>query len=83
MAEVVEALEGAIAPVECISSAPDGSTRCARETEPDHVCTTKILWTRVRASIVQTLEQTTLAELVPAPELIQLVSLPPEKPVAA
>jgi Rrf2 family protein len=83
MAEVVEALEGAIAPVECISSAPDGSTRCARETEAEHVCTTKILWTRVRASIVQTLEQTTLAALVPAPDLIQLVPLPPEKPVAA
>jgi Rrf2 family cysteine metabolism transcriptional repressor len=83
MAEVVEALEGAIAPVECISSAPDGSTRCARETEPDHVCTTKILWTRVRTSIVQTLEQTTLAALVPTPDLIQLVPLPPEKPVAA
>jgi Rrf2 family cysteine metabolism transcriptional repressor len=83
MAEVVEPLAGAIAPVECISSAPDGSTRCARETEPDHVCTTKILWTRVRTSIVQTLEQTTLAALVPAPDLIQLVPLPPEKPVAA
>ena len=83
MAEVVEALEGAIAPVECISSGPDGTVHCARETDPDHVCTTKILWTRVRASIVQTLEQTTLAALVPAPDLIQLVPLPPEKPVAA
>src|ERR1700722_16949736 len=28
MAEVVEALEGRIAPVECISSAPDGTIRC-------------------------------------------------------
>jgi Rrf2 family transcriptional regulator, cysteine metabolism repressor len=83
MAEVVEALEGSIAPVECISSAPDGSTLCAREADLDHVCTTKILWTRVRSSIVHTLEQTTLADLVPAPDLIQLVPLPPEKPVAA
>jgi Rrf2 family protein len=82
MAEVVEALEGSIAPVECISSAPDGSTRCARETDADHVCTTKILWTRVRSSIVETLEQTTLAELVPSPALIELVALPPKKPVA-
>src|SRR5579862_8703228 len=38
MAEVVEALEGSIAPVECISSAPDGTIRCSRETDPDHVC---------------------------------------------
>jgi Rrf2 family protein len=67
MAEVVEALEGTIAPVECISSSPDGTVRCARETDPAHVCTTKLLWTRVRGSIVQTLQQTTLAELVPAP----------------
>jgi hypothetical protein len=37
----------------------------------------------VRTSIVQTLEQTTLAALVPTPDLIQLVPLPPEKPVAA
>ncbi len=83
MAEVVEALEGSIAPVECISSAPDGSTRCARETDPEHVCTTKILWTRVQASIVQTLEQTTLADLIPAPVLTQIVPLSPERPVAA
>ncbi len=67
MAEVVEALEGTIAPVECISSSPDGTVRCARETDPAHVCTTKLLWTRVRGSIVETLQQTTLAELVPAP----------------
>lgn len=66
MAEVVEALEGTIAPVECISSAPDGTMRCARETDPDHICTTKLLWTRVRGSIIQTLENTTLAELVPS-----------------
>jgi Rrf2 family protein len=67
MAEVVEALEGSIAPVECISSGPDGTVRCARETDPEHVCTTKVLWTRVRSSIIQTLKDTTLAELVPAP----------------
>ena len=67
MAEVVEALEGTIAPIECISSGPDGSVRCARETDPAHICTTKLLWTRVRGSIVTTLQQTTLAELVPAP----------------
>jgi Rrf2 family cysteine metabolism transcriptional repressor len=65
MAEVVEALEGRIAPVECITSSPDGTVSCTRETDPSHICTTKLLWTRVRGSIVRTLEQTTLAELIP------------------
>lgn len=64
MAEVVQALEGAIAPIECISQAPDGSLVCARESDPDHVCSTKLLWTRVRSSIVRTLQDTTLADLL-------------------
>ncbi|HEY7933075.1 MAG TPA: Rrf2 family transcriptional regulator [Solirubrobacteraceae bacterium] len=65
MAEVVEALEGSIAPIECISQASDGSIVCSRESSPDHVCPTKLLWTRVRFSIVRTLVETTLADLVP------------------
>ena len=65
MAEVVEALEGSIAPIECISEAADGSIVCAREADLDHVCPTKLLWTRVRFSIVRTLQDTTLSELVP------------------
>ena len=65
MAEVVEALEGRIAPIECITSAEDGTLRCLREADADHVCTTKVLWTRVRGAIVRTLEETTLAELIP------------------
>ncbi len=65
MAEVVEALEGRIAPIECISNSPDGTIRCVRESDPAHICTTKVLWTRVRAAIVQTLQETTLAELIP------------------
>jgi Rrf2 family transcriptional regulator, cysteine metabolism repressor len=64
MAEVVEALEGSIAPIECISETADGSIVCARESDPGHVCPTKLLWTRVRFSIVRTLQQTTLADLV-------------------
>jgi Rrf2 family cysteine metabolism transcriptional repressor len=67
MAEVVEALEGAIAPIECISENADGSIVCSRESDPDHVCPTKLLWTRVRFAIVSTLMQTTLADLLPVP----------------
>ncbi len=71
MAEVVEALEGSIAPIECISQAPDGSIVCARESgragSQSNVCPTKLLWTRVRFSIVNTLRETTLADLLLSP----------------
>jgi Rrf2 family transcriptional regulator, cysteine metabolism repressor len=74
MAAVVEALEGSIAPIECISESPDGSIVCARESAedqagPPHVCPTKLLWTRVRFSIVRTLQETTLADLLRGPVL--------------
>ena len=65
MAEVVEALEGAIAPIECISADVDGGLVCTREGEPGHdPCPTKLLWTRVQGSIVRTLTDMTLADLV-------------------
>jgi len=65
MAEVVAALEGAIAPIECISESPDGGLVCSRETEDGHVCPTKVLWARVQGSIVETLQDTKLSDLVP------------------
>ena len=40
----------------------DGSIVCSRESDPAHVCPTKLLWTRVRFSIVRTLRETTLAD---------------------
>src|SRR6266516_5265525 len=64
MAEVVSALEGSIAPIECISQGPDGSIVCTRESDPRHVCPTKLLCTRVRFAIVRTLQETTLADLL-------------------
>jgi Rrf2 family protein len=82
MAEVVEALEGTIAPIECISQSPDGSIVCSREAGPagseSVPCPTKLLWTRVRSSIVSTLRQTTLADLLIAPG-----GLPPSATVPA
>ncbi len=69
MAEVVLALEGSIAPIECISEAADGSIVCSRESRPDQACPTKLLWTRVRFSIVSTLRETTLADLLAGPEM--------------
>lgn len=78
MAEVVEALEGSIAPIECISQAADGSIVCSRESDPGHVCPTKLLWTRVRGAIVRTLQDTTLADLVRGPSLGLAGGLPAE-----
>jgi Rrf2 family protein len=80
MAEVVEALEGSIAPIECITESPDGSIVCSRESEPGHTCPTKLLWTKVRFSIVRTLQEMTLADLVPSPALAQN-PIPPSGPV--
>ena len=64
MAEVVRALEGEIAPIECISADPDGALICVREGEMGHdPCPTKLLWTRVQKSIVRTLNDMTLTDL--------------------
>jgi Rrf2 family protein len=62
MADVVEALEGEIAPIECITADADGALVCAREGESP--CPTKLLWTRVQGSIVRTLNEMTLDDLV-------------------
>jgi Rrf2 family protein len=62
MAEVVAALEGEIAPIECITADADGVLTCAREGAAP--CPTKLLWTRVQGSIVRTLNDMTLDDLV-------------------
>ena len=69
MAEIVEALEGSIAPVECITAGTDSHMMCSHEHDPGGVCTTKVLWTKVQGSIVRTLQETSLSELVERPPL--------------
>ena len=66
MAEVVRALEGEIAPIECITADPDGSLVCAREIDHEP-CPTKLMWARVQGSIVRTLDDMSLAELASPP----------------
>ena len=64
MAEVVRALEGEIAPIECITADSDGVLVCSREHHENHEpCPTKLLWTRVQGSIVRTLNDMTLADI--------------------
>jgi Rrf2 family protein len=64
MDEVVLALEGAIAPMECFTAAPPGKVACSHEDDAGRSCSTKLLWMRVQMGIVGALQGTTLAELV-------------------
>ena len=62
--EVVEALEGQIAPMECFHETPEGKVLCSHENDGDRACATKLLWTRVQGGVTRALAGTTLAELV-------------------
>jgi Rrf2 family transcriptional regulator, cysteine metabolism repressor len=63
MDEVVEALEGQIAPMECFYETPEGKVLCSHESDFDH-CATKLLWTRVQGGVSKALSGTSLADLV-------------------
>ena len=80
MDEVVHALEGAVAPMECFvdDRAEGGKVLCSHH-DTGELCATKLLWMRVQGGVVEALQRTTLAELVafsqrePAsPNLIQI-----------
>ena len=66
MYDVVSALEGTIAPMECFVH--DQMERIVCSHMPDAAdagpCATKLLWTRVQGGIIRSLQTTTLAELV-------------------
>ena len=63
MLEVVQALEGTIAPMECFHADPEGKVSCSHETD-DEACATKFLWTRVQGGVSKALSGTTVADLV-------------------
>jgi Rrf2 family protein len=67
MDEVVQALEGAIAPMECFLTDTMERVLCSHQPvvagEHQH-CATKLLWMRVQGGIARSLQTTTLAELV-------------------
>ena len=63
MLEIVEALEGQIAPMECFHDDPEGKVLCSHETDANEGCATKLLWTRVQGGVFKALSGTTLAEL--------------------
>jgi Rrf2 family cysteine metabolism transcriptional repressor len=64
MLDVVQALEGPIAPMECFHEVREGRVLCSHETDGDRACATKLLWTRVHGGITKALAGTTLADLV-------------------
>ncbi len=64
MLDVVQALEGPIAPMECFHSDSEGRVLCSHESDGDQACATKLLWTRVHGGVTKALSGTTLAELV-------------------
>lgn len=66
MDDVILALEGAVAPMNCFVDDTDGAGRvlCSHEADAGRGCATKLLWMRVQGGVMEKLAQTTLAELV-------------------
>jgi Rrf2 family protein len=68
MDQVVLALEGSLAPMECFidDRTDDGSGRvlCSHHDDSGRGCATKLLWSRVQVGVTNTLAQTSLAELI-------------------
>jgi Rrf2 family transcriptional regulator, cysteine metabolism repressor len=64
MLDVVQALEGPIAPMECFHEDREGKVLCSHETDGGRACATKVLWTRVQGGVTKALAGTSLAELV-------------------
>ncbi len=63
MDAVVLALEGAIAPMDCFVDDREARVSCSHTEDGQH-CATKLLWTRVQMGVINSLQRTTLAELV-------------------
>src|SRR5918997_1211029 len=63
MDQVVLALEGHIAPMDCFFDDRDGRVLCSHH-EDSQLCATKLLWTRVQMGVIGSLQRTTPAELV-------------------
>lgn len=67
MYDVVAALEGPIAPMECFVHDEMERIVCShmpQQATATGPCATKLLWTRVQGGIIRSLQTTTLAELV-------------------
>ena len=63
MDQVVLALEGHIAPMDCFVDDRSGRVLCSHPADAQ-LCATKLLWTRVQMGVIRSLQHTTLAELI-------------------
>jgi Rrf2 family protein len=64
MDEVVIALEGVIAPMECFEQLPTERVACSHTGDRGTNCSTRLLWMRVQGGMARALQGTTLSELV-------------------
>jgi Rrf2 family cysteine metabolism transcriptional repressor len=64
MAEVVNALEGTVSPMQCFTEPATGRVLCNHDLEGYDHCATRLLWTRVQGGVMKALAETTLDELV-------------------
>jgi Rrf2 family protein len=64
MDEVVLALEGSVAPMDCFEALPPDRVACSHERDAGEACSTRLLWLRVQVGVLKALQGTTLEELV-------------------
>jgi Rrf2 family protein len=64
MDEVVLALEGSVAPMDCFVTLPPERVACSHEGDAGQACSTRLLWMRVQGGVLKALHGTTLGELV-------------------
>jgi Rrf2 family cysteine metabolism transcriptional repressor len=64
MDQVVLALEGSVAPMDCFENLPSERVACSHEGDAGRACSTRLLWMRVQGGVLKALQGTTLAELV-------------------
>ena len=64
MDEVVLALEGSVAPMDCLVTLPPDRVSCSHEGDAGRSCSTRLLWMRVQGGVLKALHGTTLGELV-------------------
>jgi Rrf2 family cysteine metabolism transcriptional repressor len=64
MDEVVLALEGSVAPMDCFVTLPPERVACSHGGDDGRACSTRLLWMRVQGGVLKALHGTTLGELV-------------------
>ena len=64
MAEVVNALEGTVAPMQCFTDSGESRVLCNHEIDGYDHCATRLLWTRVQGGVTGPWSRRRSAELV-------------------